>query len=427
MTGSAVGPRRAVNHRHKSSTLALADGVLHELEERAALARKDSSPDISLGEALREILASRELSHEDEQAMRYRDQSVLDALAEGLDIRLGHVVTRIEDGRVTTDQGVFCADKVLVTLPIGVLKAGSVEFDPPLAEAKQSAIARLGFGTLNKIALHYPEAFWPQDQYVFGYLCRDTDRHPTVVISMWKSHGKPILVMQLGASLGREVKTWSSDDVSTYATSVVQDLFGAQVPEPLSVSRTSWSADPYALGSYALGSYTLGSYTLGSYTLGSYTLGSYTLGSYTCIGVDPSSKDRISGDSALYTPPSAGKSRRPTRNTDRMLRFVRMRMSHITSADLIERSRACARALIRTASGCSVRWSTPNWRRSRPCSTRSHTARAIRCSTRTTRRTACSWSPVARSTSAASTNARCWVAVPCSGTTTYSSTPAPRR
>ncbi|HUQ54100.1 FAD-dependent oxidoreductase [Lentzea sp.] len=380
---------RAVNHRYKSRTLELADEVLHELEHRAAVARKDELPDMPLGEAVRQILDGRGLSGEDDQAVRYHlnvilredaaedpdklslkhwedgylvyghgdstlhqgYQSVVDALAEGLDIRLGHVVTRIEPGRVTTERGVFEAGKVLVTVPLGVLKASAVEFVPPLPEAKRSAIARLGFGTLNKIALHYREPFWPREQYVFGYLCRDTDRYPTVVISMWKSHGKPILVMLLGASLGREMETWSSEDVAAYATSVVRDVFGADAPAPESVSRTGWSRDPYALGSY------------------------------TCIGVGSSSKDiatlaepvgdalffagegtnpyhwgcvhsayesglreaaRISGNSALYTPPSAGKSRRQSRNTDRMLRFVRMRMHHITDRELAERV-ACLR------------------------------------------------------------------------------------
>ncbi|GHH33283.1 hypothetical protein GCM10017774_15480 [Lentzea cavernae] len=380
---------RAVNHRYKSRTLELADEVLHELERRAAVARREDHPDVPLGEAMRQVLAEHRLSSEDEQAVRYHlnvilredaaedpdklslkhweegylvygygdstlhegYQSVVDAMAGDLDIRLGHVVTRVEEGRVTTDQGVFEADKVLVTLPLGVLKAGTVEFVPPLPEAKRSAIARLGYGTLNKIALHYAEPFWPTEQYVFGYLCRDTDRYPTVVISMWKSHGKPILVMLLGASLGREMETWSPEEVSAYATSVVQDLFGEEAPAPASVSRTTWSSDPYALGSY------------------------------TCIGVGSSSKDiatlaepvgdglffagegtnpyhwgcvhsayetgrreaaRISGDSGLYTPPSAGKSRAQSRNTDRMLRFVRMRMNHITERELTERV-ACLR------------------------------------------------------------------------------------
>ncbi|NUT47267.1 MAG: NAD(P)-binding protein [Saccharothrix sp.] len=385
---------RLANHRRKSRTRELADDVLHELERLAEAARKGRQPDLSLGEAVRRVLAERRLSPEDEQAVRYHlnvvlredvaedpdklslkfwedgylvygygdsilhqgYQSVVDALAEGLDVRLRHVVTRIDTtgarpARVTTDRGAFEADKVLVTVPLGVLKAGAVRFEPELPEAKRSAITRLGFGTLNKIALHYREPFWPRDQYVFGYLCRDTDRYPTVVISMWKSHGKPVLVMLLGASLGRELETWSDDEVTTYATTVVRDIFGADAPAPDRVSRTAWSTDPFARGSY------------------------------TCIGVDASSKDiatlaepvddrlffagegtnhyhwgcvhsayesgrreaaRISGDPALYTPPSAGTSRRQSRNTDRVLRFVRMRMTHITQRELAERV-ACLR------------------------------------------------------------------------------------
>lgn len=380
---------RPVPHRYKARTLELADDVLQELEQCAATARRDGLPDLPLGEAVRQILSARELSAEDEQAVRYHlnvilredaaedpdklslkhweegylvygygdstlhggYQSVVDALADGLDVRLGHVVTRIEPGGVTTARGVFEADKVLVTLPLGVLKASADLFAPPLPEAKRSAIARLGFGTLNKIALHYRAPFWPEEQYVFGYLCRDTDRYPTVVISMWKSHGKPILVMLLGASLGREMETWSDEEVASYASSVVHDLFGPDVPPPESVSRTGWSTDPYSLGSY------------------------------TCIGVGSSSKDiaalaepvgdslffagegtnpyhwgcvhsayesglreaaRISGDPSLYTPPSAGRSRRQSRTTDRMLRFVRLRMTHLSDHDLAERV-ACLR------------------------------------------------------------------------------------
>ncbi|MGZ3145131.1 FAD-dependent oxidoreductase [Lentzea chajnantorensis] len=380
---------RVVGHRYKSRTLELADDVLHELEQRAALARRDELPDVALGQALREVLAGRALSAEDEQAVRYHlnvllredaaedpdrlslqhweegylvygygdstlhrgYQSVVDALAEGLDVRLGHVVSLVEPGRVTTGQGVFEADRVLVTLPLGVLKARAVRFDPPLPRDKRTAIDKLGFGTLNKIALHYPEPFWPRDQYVFGYLCRDTDRYPTVVISMWKSHGKPILVMLLGASLGRELETWTDEHVEAYATTVVRDVFGPDVPAPQHISRTAWTADPFARGSY------------------------------TCIGVGSSSKDvaalaepvgdwlhfagegtnpyhwgcvhsayesgrreaaRISGDATLFAPPSAGTPRRQTRNVDRMLRFVRMRMTHLSEPELTERV-ACLR------------------------------------------------------------------------------------
>jgi monoamine oxidase len=60
--------------------------------------------------------------------------------------------------QVTTAQGeVLEASLVLVTLPLGVLKAGAVEFVPPLPEWKAGVIGRMGFGDLNKVVLQVGE------------------------------------------------------------------------------------------------------------------------------------------------------------------------------------------------------------------------------------------------------------------------------
>lgn len=56
--------------------------------------------------------------------------------------------------RVKTAQGeVLEAALVLVTLPLGVLKAGAVAFEPPLPGWKSSVVGRMGFGDLNKVVL----------------------------------------------------------------------------------------------------------------------------------------------------------------------------------------------------------------------------------------------------------------------------------
>jgi len=47
---------------------------------------------------------------------------------------------------------VYEADKVVVTTPLGVLKSGSVSFQPPLPDWKQGVIERMGFGLLNKVS-----------------------------------------------------------------------------------------------------------------------------------------------------------------------------------------------------------------------------------------------------------------------------------
>ena len=47
------------------------------------------------------------------------------------------------------------ARTVLLTVPLGVLKAGDIEFEPPLDETKQDAIDSIGFGVLNKCILYW--------------------------------------------------------------------------------------------------------------------------------------------------------------------------------------------------------------------------------------------------------------------------------
>ena len=380
--------RRVTSQSVKNRTLELADDVLHEIEQRAELARKQGHPDTPLAEAIREVLDGRKYSHEDEQAVRYHlnmilredvaedanrlsfkfweegylvyghgdsvlhsgYQAVVDALADGLDVKLNHVVTRVETGdgpvRVVTGRGEFEADKVLVTLPLGVLKDEVVAFEPPLPELKRLAIRRLGFGTLNKIAVHYPERFWSEEQYVFGYLCRDTDRYPTVVINLWKSHGKPILVMLLGASLGRELESWSDEEVFSYATTVMQDIFGPDIPAPDHISRTAWSSDPFARGSYTCIGIDASPEDIGVlaepveerlYFAGEATNGYHWGCVHSAYESGLREAGRISGDPTIYRPPSTETSRRQRRDIDRMKRFSRMRMSHISDGELKER------------------------------------------------------------------------------------------
>ncbi|MFL1433127.1 MULTISPECIES: flavin monoamine oxidase family protein, partial [unclassified Nocardiopsis] len=93
---------------------------------------------------------------------------ITDHLAGGLDVRLEHVVLAVShdaDGvsvRVDTPEGerVLDADRVVVTLPLGVLKAGQVDFHPELPEDKRLAIERLGNGRLEKLFLRFDEVFW---------------------------------------------------------------------------------------------------------------------------------------------------------------------------------------------------------------------------------------------------------------------------
>ena len=50
--------------------------------------------------------------------------------------------------------GTLRARRAVITVPLGVLKAGDITFEPPLPEAKAAAISSLGFGALDKVQSH---------------------------------------------------------------------------------------------------------------------------------------------------------------------------------------------------------------------------------------------------------------------------------
>jgi polyamine oxidase len=52
------------------------------------------------------------------------------------------------------------ADAVILTVPLGVLKAKSITFSPELSIAKQHAIDRVGFGNAFKVVMEFPKIFW---------------------------------------------------------------------------------------------------------------------------------------------------------------------------------------------------------------------------------------------------------------------------
>lgn len=178
-----------------------------------------------------------------------------DALAEGLDVRLEHVVTRIEildDGgnvKVTTKDGkLFEAQKVIVTLPLGVLKSGSVEFVPPLPERKQLAIKRIGFGLLNKVVLRFPSIFWKKDVHFLN--CATPDRSEVSMFLNLSEIGYPILVGFHQGLAALENEKLSDDDLKEKAMVVLRRMYGPTIPEPIEVVCTRWGTDPMSLGSY---------------------------------------------------------------------------------------------------------------------------------------------------------------------------------
>ncbi|MCJ0902601.1 FAD-dependent oxidoreductase [Rhodococcus sp. ARC_M6] len=175
-------------------------------------------------------------------------------LAENLDVRLGHVVDRIVYSAAgvqvhTTDRGVFDADHVIVTLPLGVLKTDAVIFDPPLPAEKQEAIGRLGMGVYNKLYLRFDAQFWDDAELIAQFGLPDDPM--AAWFPLQSVTGVPVIAVLRGGSVARRIE--SLDDTATVAEGMraLRVMYGERVPEPSDYQVTRWSADPYARGSYS--------------------------------------------------------------------------------------------------------------------------------------------------------------------------------
>jgi monoamine oxidase len=179
---------------------------------------------------------------------------IIEALAEGIPVRRGEIVRRIEarpDGvRVETDRGAHEAGHAIVTLPLGVLKAGAVTFSPPLPARKQGAIDRLAMGALNRIALVFPHAFWPEEPHFLGYMSEERGEIPAF-LNLHHFAGRPVLVAFMTGRFGAQIANLPDAEVEARIMDILRSMFGDSIPSPTGVVRTQWERDPFAFGSYA--------------------------------------------------------------------------------------------------------------------------------------------------------------------------------
>lgn len=178
----------------------------------------------------------------------------------GLDVRLetpARRVTRSANGIVVhTDDREFAADRVIVTVPLGVLKAGTIAFEPALPETVAGPIARLGMGVFNKVFIQFPERFWNEESYVLRAL-GEAGEHWHSWYDVSAVSGIPTLLTFAAGPFGRRIQSLPDAEVVSDVVSTLRTLYGDAVGEPLAHWITRWGDDEFSHGSYshlALGS-----------------------------------------------------------------------------------------------------------------------------------------------------------------------------
>ncbi|ORY07814.1 amine oxidase [Basidiobolus meristosporus CBS 931.73] len=173
------------------------------------------------------------------------------SLAKGLNIRLSESVVGIEyndSPNVKTVNASYACDAVVVTVPLGVLKRGSITFEPTLPEAKLEAIKKFDMGVLDKTVLRFEKQFWPQEPELFTYL------RPDLLWGEWLNiahyTNEPILIGFNAASIAANLEKRSDEAIKASALEALTRMFGKPAPV-VAMYQTRWNQDPFSYGSYS--------------------------------------------------------------------------------------------------------------------------------------------------------------------------------
>lgn len=178
---------------------------------------------------------------------------VIDALAKDIDVRLSHRVTKISTGldkvKVTVDNGTdFIADAAIITVPLGVLKANLIEFEPKLPDWKTGAISDLGVGNENKIALRFSNVFWP-DVELLGMVA-PTSFTCGYFLNLHKAIGHPVLVYMAAGRFAYDLEKLSDEAAVDFVMLQLKKMFSTAT-QPVQYLVSRWGTDPHSLGCYS--------------------------------------------------------------------------------------------------------------------------------------------------------------------------------
>eukprot|EP00980_Cylindrotheca_fusiformis_P012812 scaffold3151_cov110-Cylindrotheca_fusiformis.AAC.10 len=183
---------------------------------------------------------------------------VLEAPVETIDYRSKDLIKVAY--RSKNEKQVLRTKKMIVTVPLGVLKAESIAFVPKLPRWTKRSIRRLGMGRMNKIFLFWrkEDVFWPHDTEILGDL---TERDSNFLFANPRPYNGDVPMLFAffqGPVADRVEEQYAKADPTTYENRIrdlamksLRSMFGDTIPMPEKVVVTMWNADEYTMGAYS--------------------------------------------------------------------------------------------------------------------------------------------------------------------------------
>ena len=167
-------------------------------------------------------------------------------------ILLNTVVSKIDYSQSTilitdSNNNTFNADKVIITVPIPILKSADIQFTPALPDEKTAAFAKIGMDAGMKVFLKFSNKFFDQN-IIGGSVCAAYADD-----SIGKAQNDNILLAFIMGEQAEYLTSLGSDAAIT--TALIQELdimYNGQASASFIASHVeNWTTNPFVKGAYS--------------------------------------------------------------------------------------------------------------------------------------------------------------------------------
>lgn len=180
--------------------------------------------------------------------------AVVDHLAQGLELHLNDPIVKIawtvNSGVTVTTLGGhhYQADAAVITVPLGVLQAGMIQFDPELPSVKQTALAGLRMGPVIKLIYKFAEPIIAKE--IMAIYSRENP-------PMWWSPsfgydtGETIWTAFVSGSWAVDLLALGEAEALEHGLNALKQELGRDDLNVIQSYLVNWPDDPYTRGGYS--------------------------------------------------------------------------------------------------------------------------------------------------------------------------------
>jgi len=177
----------------------------------------------------------------------------LESYSTDLPIQLNTPVRTIrrtpESVAVLTDRSTLDASRVLITVPVSVLQAQRIAFEPRLSPSKQAAVTAFRTEPATKLLYRFSEPLWDESLVYMA--------HTGLAARWWtpgySRPGAAAICCFVTANRATQIDAMNEHEALQLGLEELATLLGrTDLQEKcMDAKRISWAQDPYALGGYA--------------------------------------------------------------------------------------------------------------------------------------------------------------------------------